>query len=79
MFQFIILAGDNIFPMLHEEIERNFAFLRVTFLGLGRNPVIQPDLAILVAVIADRLPIKVSYTLRRTAEFASDAICYFCK
>lgn len=32
-----ISAGDDIFPMLQEEIEKNSAFLGVTFLGLGRN------------------------------------------
>lgn len=32
-----ISAGDDIFPMLQEEIEKNSAFLGITFLDLGRN------------------------------------------
>lgn len=80
VFQFIILASDNVFPMLqHEEIEGNSAFPGVTFFSLGSNPLVnQGDLGRLVVVIAHQLLRKMSYTLKRT-EFASDGICYFCK
>lgn len=42
VFQFIILASDNVFPLLqHEEIEGNSAFPGVTFLRLGSNPLVK--------------------------------------
>lgn len=56
LFQFIILTGDNTVPMLHDETEGDFAFLEVTCLSMGSNPLInQADLTSLVAVIADQL------------------------
>lgn len=47
VFQFIILASDNVFPLLqHEEIEGNSAFPGVTVLSLGSSPLVnQADLA----------------------------------
>lgn len=71
-----ISAGDDIFPTLQEEIEKNSAFLGLTFLDLGRN------LEALTDWSHWQLSLWICYTeslQTRTAEFVSNAKCYLYK
>lgn len=54
--------------MLQEETEKNFVFLGVTFLGLGRN----------LVNLTDLVTGYIEHILG-TAEFASNAKCYLYK